>query len=335
MIPAMVAIAEDVLELAPDALFFNYSNPMGAICRAVRKATGAEMTGLCHGVLHVASYLEGALGLARGELDYTAVGMNHLTWFTGVSSGGADLMPRLVEIGAERSSRDLDGKAIGQRFAEAGTGAERDEATDNPFAWRLCGLFGAFPAVLDRHITEFFGRMFAGKGSYYGHTLGVDAYSFEATIANGDAIFGQMRSDALSGEPLSEDYFERIGGEHEQVTEIIESIRNDSGGVYSANLPNTGQVRGFPEGAVIECPARADAGGFTPLEVGEIAPGIAGTLATRFAWVETVVDAALTGSRDGFVQALVLDGAVESLETARALADDMLAAQAEHLPRFA
>ena len=42
MIPAMVDIAKDVQDLAPDALFFNYANPMSAICRAVRKATGAE-----------------------------------------------------------------------------------------------------------------------------------------------------------------------------------------------------------------------------------------------------------------------------------------------------
>ena len=43
MIPAMVAIAEDTLDLAPDALFFNYGNPMAAVCRGVRKATGAPM----------------------------------------------------------------------------------------------------------------------------------------------------------------------------------------------------------------------------------------------------------------------------------------------------
>ena len=30
-------IAEDVLDLAPEALFFNYGNPMGPVCRAVRK----------------------------------------------------------------------------------------------------------------------------------------------------------------------------------------------------------------------------------------------------------------------------------------------------------
>ncbi|NQT88331.1 hypothetical protein HQ560_16310, partial [bacterium] len=50
MIPAMVDIARDALELCPGARFFNYSNPMTAVCRAVRKATGAHVIGLCHGV---------------------------------------------------------------------------------------------------------------------------------------------------------------------------------------------------------------------------------------------------------------------------------------------
>jgi len=57
MIPAMVAIARDVLELAPGAVFINYSNPMAPICRAVRKATGAAVIGLCHGVESVADLL--------------------------------------------------------------------------------------------------------------------------------------------------------------------------------------------------------------------------------------------------------------------------------------
>ena len=39
-------IARDVLDLAPTALFFNYGNPMAPICRAIRKATGANVTGV-------------------------------------------------------------------------------------------------------------------------------------------------------------------------------------------------------------------------------------------------------------------------------------------------
>jgi len=65
-----------------------------------------------------------------------------------------------------------------------------------------------------------------------------------------------------------------------------------------------------------------------------MAAGLAGTLATRFQWVETVVDAALEGSRDKFVQALLLDGAVDSVGMAYDLADELLGAQAPYLPQF-
>ena len=39
MIPPMLEIARDVEALCPDAHLFNYSNPMTAICRAIRQAT--------------------------------------------------------------------------------------------------------------------------------------------------------------------------------------------------------------------------------------------------------------------------------------------------------
>lgn len=48
-------------------------------------------------------------------------------------------------------------------------------------------------------------------------------------------------------------------------------------------------------------------------------------------WVETIVEAALEQSREKFVQALVLDGAVSSIDQAVALADDLLAAQSPYL----
>jgi alpha-galactosidase len=336
MIPAMVAIAADVLDLAPQALFFNYSNPMAPVCRAIRIATGANVVGLCHGVNHVGQYLARALNVEAARLRYSAVGMNHLTWFTEVRVDGADAMPRLREVGAER---------LGQALEQAGSvtalweGQWRSGEAVNleqlqPFSWQMLALFGAFPAVLDRHVSEFFPQFFA-QGRYYGQTLGVDAFSFERTIANGDRIFQEMREQAHSPAPLPEDYFARIGGEHEQVMEIIASIRQDAGRVYSVNLPNGGQVPNLAREAIVESPAVADGSGLRPIAQPPLGAGVAGTLATRLAWVETVVEAALEGSRRKFVQALLLDGAVTSLPMAEQLADELLATQAVYLPQFA
>ena len=87
----------------------------------------------------------------------------------------------------------------------------------------------------------------------------------------------------------------------------------------------------------MECPVLADASGIRAIiqDQKPLPAALAGTLATRLQWVETIVEAALEGSRDKFIQALVLDGAVASLDAATCLADDLLAAQAQYLPQFA
>lgn len=321
MIPAMVSIAKDVLDLAPDTLFFNYGNPMAPVCRGVRKATGANITGLCHGVFHVAHYLAHLLNVDVSNLKYTAVGMNHLTWFIEVNENGCDAMPRLRKIAAEK-------------LAEVNSpGGKSDVESINPFSWHLFQLFGAFPAVLDRHITEFFPSFFSSR-DYYGGKLGVDRFSFEDTIAGGDRIFEEMRQDAFSKKPLGQEYFNRIGGEHEQVLDIIDSIRTGAGRIYSANLPNRGQVPNIPQETIVEAPAIAGRDGLVPVPQKPLPAGTAGTLASRFAWVEVVVEAALEGRRDKFVQALVIDGSVDSLETAEKIADELLLAHEAFLPQF-
>ena len=314
MVPPMVEIAKDVVELAPKALFFNYANPMGVVCRAVRKETRAEMVGLCSGVWGIGNQLARFLSVEASEFQYTAVGMNHLTWFTEVRSKGEDLMPRLKQR-VEESLKA--GKPPGHLCS------------------RLFQIFGAFPAVGDGHVSEFFPGLFP-DGNPEAKLPPSHRWSFEGIIREGDRIYGEMKEKAFSKEPLEPDYFEknRGEGEHEEATEIVESIRMDLGRVYSANLPNTGQVPNFPPEAILECNALATASGMKAITQPPLPPGIVGTLATRFAWVETVVEAAMEGSRDKFVQALILDGSVTSIEMAEKLADELLAAHAEHLPQF-
>ena len=337
MIPAMVAIAEDVLDLAPTALFFNYGNPMAPVCRAVLRATGAKMVGLCHGVFQVAAYLAEKLGIRPDQMAYNAVGMNHLTWFLSVRTAGIDALPRLRSIG-----RQILADVLGPDDAPGNSGAsdpadrtpKQDIPGANPFSWQLLELFGAFPAVLDRHVTEFFPALFPA-GEYFGLTLGVDAFSFEDTIASGDGTFEHMREIAFSASPLPPSYLDHRSGEHEQVVDIIDSIRRDAGGIYSVNLPNSGQVPNLPSGAIVEASAIADGDGLRAITQEPLPSGIVGTLATRLAWVETTVEAALECSPQKFAQALLLDGAVASIEMARALAGDLLAAQVDYLPQFA
>lgn len=335
MIPAMVAIAQDILELAPNAFFVNYGNPMAPVCRAIHKVTRARVVGLCHGVFHVGQYLANVLSLPEAELRYTAAGINHLTWFLSVRAHGQDLMPRLREI-ANARLRNVPQSDTPQAssLSEADSPFHAEIAgVDNPFTWRLFQIFGGFPAVLDRHITEFFPQLFQ-SGKSYGRVLGVDAFSFEGTIAAGDRSYAEMREVAFASGPLPAGYLKRLSGEHEQALDILQAIRRDSGTVFSANLPNSGQVSNLPLEAIVEAPAIATAEGLRHIAQPPLPAALVATLATRYQWVETIVEAALEGSRDRFIQALVVDGTVTSLEQATTLADDLLRAQVDYLPWY-
>lgn len=329
MIPAMVAIARDVLDLAPDALFINYSNPMSPICRAVRKATGADVVGLCHGVDSVGDYLARALGEPRQDVACTAVGLNHLTWFVDVKVRGQDALPRLRKIAQAKLAAGVDPSLPVPAYPFAAM----DWPHHNLFSWELLLRFGAIPSALDRHTTEFFPQFFR-TGHYYGQRLGIDAFSFETTIAEGDATFEEMTSIGLDPAPLPADILDAVDHEQERALEIIRAVREGQSLIVSANLPNLGQVPNLPLEAVLESPAQTTASGLSPLPVAPLPAGIVGTLATRLQWVETIVDAALEGSREKFIQALVLDGYVESFAAAAILADELLEAQAEYLPQF-
>ena len=79
MVPAMVDIARDIRRLAPNARFFNYSNPMAIICRALRKALDIDVTGLCIGTVSSEWYIADFMGYPR-ERNNPVAGINHCTF---------------------------------------------------------------------------------------------------------------------------------------------------------------------------------------------------------------------------------------------------------------
>ena len=313
MIPALVAIARDIARLCPTAWFFNYSNPMAANCWAVRQATGVPVIGLCHGTFDVSRQLAHFVGAPPEETTTRFAGLNHLTFIHDLRWRGRDMWP----VARERlRETPLDAFAL-----------------HNPFSWSLFEAYGAYPSANDRHVTEFFPERFPG-GRYYGKTLGVDAYSFEDTIASGDRSYEQMRAQALGEEPLDAWIFHHSVGEHEQLLNIIRALRHDTREVFAVNLPNEGTVRNLPDDAILEIPAVATAVGLLPMQTPDFSDELAAIIARRLASTRLTVTAALNGDRKLFVEALLLDGAVTDRGVAEAMVVEFLAAHRSNLPNF-
>ena len=307
-IPAMLDIARDVASLCPEAYFFNYANPMAAICRAVNRATEAKVVGLCHGVQGTLRHLCAFIGVPYSEIRSLYFGMNHLTWITHLTRGGKSLWP-----------------LVDDRLAAA-------EPEDNPFSWELYRACGAFPAVLDRHVTEFFPERFS-RGDYYGLRLGEEVMDILEVIRDGEERYEKMARQARGEEELESGLFERVLGEHEALVPIVKSLFEDGHQVFPMNVPNQ-TVAGVPEGFVLEMPVMATAAGCLPVALPEMPAALLAWISEALYGVEITVDAAISGDRRLLVQALLYDRCVPDLAAAESLADDLLAAHREHLPQF-
>jgi alpha-galactosidase len=334
MIPPMLEIAEDIKRLCPDAYFFNYSNPMTAICAAIREYAAVPVIGLCHGVIHVEQYLARFLGVEPAAVRSLGVGLNHLTFLYDLRIKGDNawhavndiLQQQKSEIGPEKPSADI--------FEEMGEKEKtKPHFGDNPFSWSIYERYGVFPAVLDRHVVEFFPERFA-SGGYYGLTLGVDAFSFEEVIRHGDQVHEEMHEQAKGLKALNHQLFERSPGEHEQLIDILQSLYYDERQVFSVNMPNKGAVANLPDHAILELPAVAAGRGFHPLHISDFPELPASIIRKRISVVDLTIKAAITGNRNLFVEALLADGSVTDEQKALALANDLLEAHRQYLPQF-
>jgi alpha-galactosidase len=315
-VPLAVAIACDIAELCPDAIFINYANPMSAITRAIRKSTGVNVLGLCHGVMHVHSFLAETANLPVNETAITYIGVNHCTWITEFRHHGRSAWPQIDAILAANPP--------------ALPKPDGSQHNVTPFSWELYQLYGAFPAVLDRHVTEFYPDI-CRKEAYYGTTLGVESFSFEGTIARGDAGFATMAAVARGDAELDLKVFAHAPGEHEQLVTILGCLWGEGAGVFSVNLPNAGRLPNIADEAILEGNTYIDENGVRVLSVGEIPLALTDQIARRAAITELTVDAALSGDPNLMAQAILADGAVVRPQVAHALAQEMLKAQAEHL----
>lgn len=333
MIPVMVEIAKDIEKLCPEAYFFNYSNPMTAIVTAVRRATNVKIIGLCHGVIYGEKYLAKMLGVEVKRITTIGVGLNHLTWLYDIRVDGKDVHEELLDIIEKQKEEHKKTPHVRNFFNPLLEDKEIPNHMDNPLSWELFERYGGLPAVVDRHAVEFFPERFP-NGSYYGATLGVDAFPIDNVLARGEKTYQSMLEQGEMEGEMEAELFQRADGEHEQLVEMIKSLILDERKVFSVNIPNEGAVSGIPDDAILEIPGVATAAGFCPMHVNGFEGPMKEIIRKRLPAVELTVEAALKGDRKLWADAMMLDGAVTDYETAEHLVEDFIQEHGQYLPQY-
>ncbi|QXD15989.1 hypothetical protein GQ464_003300 [Rhodocaloribacter litoris] len=329
----MLEIARAMEQCCPGAWLLNYTNPLTKLCEALTRLTSVRVVGLCHGVFQGMQQVARLLELDVHDLDAKASGLNHFTWFQSLRhrTTGEDLYPRLRE--RERAAHWL---------------AEWDEIALSRILFRV---FGLYPSPGANHIGEYLGwaHDFLASSLLQFFYDPLEGHPWETGrvptwIYNLDEH--PTGVPLFPGRPLPRvkpDREERSGAAEgaivpsgELAIPILEGVFcGEERALDAVNVPNAGYVPGLPEGAVVEVPARAGAGGVHPEAMPPLPEGILALLRAQVSINRLLVEAYAEGSRRKLLQALLLDPTCPSYRAAVQLVDEMCRLQQDVLPPLA
>jgi len=336
--PLILAIAQDMERLCPDAWFLNFTNPLIRLTWVVQRYTKIKAVGLCHQLLWAhamaAAVLADRWGLQIPEgfnvhtdydnaanlipvilagyqyMDIKAAGLNHFSWVYDIRDRetGEDLYLLLRERWFNYMRRDFE-----------------------PLTRELFEIFGLMPTAGDSHVCEYL------PWTHDPITKPWDKYDLKLQSWEGNRrrrADRKARAEAIVAGKRSVDELKHAYTEG--VPEIVEAITfNDNFYHHQLNLPNNGLIPNLPDDAIVEVPGLISGFGVQGLNVPPLPKGIAELCRRELALSSLVVVASVKGDRQLALQALLLDPMMNDIDQARAILDDFLTTFAEYLPQFA
>ncbi len=321
IIPPILEICGKVMDHAPDATIFNYSNPMSRITTTVHRAyPGIKFIGMCHEIASLERNLPPMLEQPRENIHYRAGGLNHFSVMTDC---------RYVDTGKDAYG-DVRARAEGHfgrqpGYSEILTASRKTGEAVDTEGWMEVDLshitevrswsdrwlfkvildnFGVLPITSDSH----FGEYIQWAHDCADHRGIVDFYTYYRTY------LGQVTPT--------------IGTElHERVVPIMEGLL--TGQAYeeaAVNIPNAGFIKDLPDWLAVEVPANVDANGVQGIAV-DVPAGIRGLLSNQIGVHNLTAEAILQKKRDLVIQALLVDPVVTVSKGIPELVDHMIAEQ--------
>jgi alpha-galactosidase/6-phospho-beta-glucosidase family protein len=235
-IPVVVEIARAMEEYCPHAVLLNLTNPLTVLTRAVTRATSIKAVGLCHELFSTLGMLSKMFDAPEEAINARVAGVNHFIWVTDVSVHGRDVTEEVFRRISGGEAREIS----------RSDAAEDTDPYVNTWGFRteLCRLYGYLPAAGDRHVCEFLPGYLRDEKERERLDLRVTTVDVrrERLTSDRETVRRMIRGE----EPIP------TGRSREEISDIMVAMWTGEDSVNIVNLPNAGQVRDLPLGAVVE-----------------------------------------------------------------------------------
>lgn len=316
-IPVLQEFADDIMEICPDALLLNYSNPMCMLTGYLGRHTSVRTIGLCHSVQGCVPDLLKDLGMEEFSegAQWKISGINHQAWLLECfDKDGNDLYPEIKR----RAGDFLAGKS------DIGNNTDR-------VRYELMMQFGYYVTESSEHNAEY--TPWFIKNAYPElidrYNIPLDEYPRRCVeqIEN----WKSLRQEVVENESISHIKTK------EYASSIIAAMETDRPFRVHGNVINTGLITNLPQNACVEVPCMVDKNGINPCFVGELPEQCAAINRTNINPQLLTIKAATTLKKEDVYMAAMLDphtSAELSIDDIRSMCDDLFEAHGDWLPEY-
>ncbi len=326
-VPVFIDIARRMEQTCPDAWMIHVTNPLAQLTRCVAKASTIKVMGLCHNFEGTMGALAKFLGAERRELHAETFGVNHFTFLRNMTWRGEPFEERLSVDAYLRYHEEVHGP-VTSGTTDDEINAMLGGSIDDRLSYQLYDRLGYFPVGGAEHVAENFPFFLNDPATIRRHRIrrkGVLPRRQEGKEQKRKRV-----EDILAGRVAMND----LVPSREALADIIQALHAGVPCQAVVNLPNTGQIENLPPDVVVESWAAIEKDDVSPLPSGSVPVVLKGALESIIAEEELAVEAALTGDRRLVIQAMFVSPLLHDKDAAEALADELLAAQADYLPQF-
>lgn len=302
-IPAMIKIVHLMEKCCPNAWLINFSNPSGLIAEALLNHTNVKMMGLCNVPINMIDSIKKRLDLPNAEVEY--IGLNHFTYVTKIIDNNVDYLQEAIKKGVNSESM--------KNIPASGFTPEEIAA------------IGAIPSSYLEY--------YYFKDSKLEKLKNAPKTRGEVCMELEEQLLELYQNKELHTKP--EQLSKRGGARYSEVAiSLVDSIWNDRNDIQVVNILNNGALDFLADDDAIEIRAYIGKNGATPIPAHIDNDHIKEYIKQVKAYEKHAVKAAILGSKQEAMRALVMNPLVGDLKTAEACFDELLEAHKEYLPQF-
>lgn len=312
-IPVMQGFARDMEEVCPDALFLNYTNPMGILTGYMQRYTGVRTIGLCHSVQVCSKTLLEELGM-EDKLDgrvETIAGINHMGWLLELRDrDGNDLYPEIRRRAAQKNASEKHNDMV--RFAYIKhLGYYCTESSEHNAEYNPLFIKSKYPELIEAY------------------NIPLDEYPRRCIeqIEKWEEEKNNILNDGKITHERSREY----------ASYIIEAVVTDKPYKIGGNVINKGSIENLPADACVEVPCLVDGSGITPCRVGRLPVQLAAMNMTNINVQLLAIEAAATRKKEYIYQAAMLDphtAAELSVDDIVNMCDELIEAHGDYMKMY-